>query len=187
MNMEISETGYWMNKSPNHWFDQRLNHFISRLVHKKNIKTIVDFGCGDASYIKNLIDKNIYCEAYDGNPHTEEITNGIGKALDLSKPINLNKKFDCVLSLEVGEHIPEKYEQTFIENLTTHSNNLIILSWAIPNQGGDGHFNEKDNRYIINELKKRNFNINKEETAFLRKQSSINWFKKTIMIFEKTI
>lgn len=184
--MEIHNSGYWITPKPQHWFDVTLYHFMSRLIDSKNIKSLVDFGCGDAEYVKYFKQfKKLYCEAYDGNPYTETITSGLGKVLNLSESINLEKKFDCVLSLEVGEHLPKEYEQIFIDNLVNHSNNLIIISWAIPGQGGEGHYNEQDNRYIINEFQKRNFIINKEETVKLRKNASISWFKHTIMVFEK--
>jgi len=184
--MEIHNTGYWITETPKHWFDGKLYHFISKILENKNVKSLVDFGCGDAGYIKYFKNK-LYCEAYDGNPYTEIITNGLGRTLNLSEKFYLDKKFDCVLSLEVGEHIPEQYEQIFIDNLVNHSNDLIIISWAIPGQGGEGHFNERDNRYIINEFEKRGFKINREETFKLRKNASISWFKHTIMVFEKQL
>ena len=55
---------------------------------------------------------------------------------------------DAVLSLEVGEHIPEDYEDIYLENLDRHADKIIILSWAVPEQGGFGHVNERDNGYI---------------------------------------
>ena len=179
--MIINKNGYWEDESPYHYFDKRLSHYILDLLKRKNIKTLVDLGCGDGSYSKHFIENGIYCELYDGNPNTEEIT-GIGKVLDLSQKIELDK-FDCVLSLEVGEHIPKMYEQVFLDNITNHSKELIILSWAVPNQGGDGHFNERENRYIVNEIEKRNFKIDREETVFLRKNSNLDWFKYTVMVF----
>ena len=182
--MIINKNGYWEDENPYHYFDKRLSHYILDLLKRKNIKTLVDLGCGDGSYSKHFIQNSIYCELYDGNPNTEEIT-GIGKVLDLSESFDLDKKFDCVLSLEVGEHIPKEFEQKFIDNITTHSTKLLILSWAVPGQGGDGHFNERENRYIINEIEKRNFKVDFNNTVILRKQSTLDWFKHTVMVFEK--
>ena len=183
--MKISNDGRWLDKNPKHFFDIRLSNHIYKLIEKKNIKSLVDFGCGDCKYIKQFINNELYCEGYDGNPYTEKISDGIGKILNLIEEIKLDKKFDCVLSLEVGEHIPFKYEQIFIDNITKHSSKLIILSWATPNQGGDGHFNERDNNYIINKIEDKKFKFNKEETINLREECKFNWFKNTIMVFEK--
>ena len=68
--------------------------------------------------------------------------------IDLSEPIDLGKKFDWVLSLEVGEHLPKKFERIFIENLDRHNLRGIVLSWDLKGQGGYGHFNEQSNEYI---------------------------------------
>lgn len=181
--MKINKNGYWEDKNPKHLYDKKLSYFILDLLKRKNIKTLVDFGCGDASYVKYFINNGIECQAYDGNPNTEEITGNIGKVLDLSQSFKLDKKFDCVLSLEVGEHLPKEYEQIYIDNITKHTNNLLILSWAVPNQGGDGHFNERENRYIINQLENKKFKVDSNETINLRKQSTLDWFKYTIMVF----
>ena len=43
------------------------------------------------------------------------------KRLDLAKEFDLGLRFDWVISLEVGEHIPEQYEGTFLENLVKHA------------------------------------------------------------------
>jgi hypothetical protein len=89
------------------------------------------------------------------------------------------------MSLEVGEHIPKDYEQVFLDNLVKHSNKFIILSWAIPNQIGDGHVNCQPNDYIINELDKRGFTFNPIESQKVREKNVIWWFKNTFMVFFK--
>ena len=67
------------------------------------------------------------------------------------------EKPDWILSLEVGEHIPKEFESAFIQNLTRNAKKGIIISWAIKGQGGYGHFNEQNNKYIKNLLYKFGF------------------------------
>jgi hypothetical protein len=185
---EINEKGFWeTNTDIGHVHDKPLCNSLILFLNKNKIKNLVDFGCGMGDYVKAIMNENIICEAYDGNPNTEQLTNGIAKVLDLSKKFNLDKKFDCVLSFEVGEHIPKDYEQIFIDNLCNHSEKFIILSWAIIGQSGDGHVNCQNNDYIISELAKRNFSY--EPTASIELRNSVSnakWFKNTIMIFKKT-
>ena len=183
--MKINENGYWENDSfKGHYNDKNLLNEIRSILLNKNIKKIVDFGCGPAFYVSNLADIVEY-EAYDGNPNTPMLTNGLAKVLDLSKEVNLYKKFDCVLSLEVGEHIPKEYEQIFIDNLVRHTDNMIILSWAIVGQGGDGHVNCQNNGYVISEMEKRGFQYNNEISNYVRSKNVVFWFKNTFMVFEK--
>ena len=147
--------------------------------------SVVDFGCGNADYIRKLIDCDFICEAYDGNSNTPEMTDGIGKVLDLSKEFNLNKKFDYVISLEVAEHIPKEYEEIYVDNLIRHTEYHLIISWAIKGQGGGGHVNEQDEDYVLNLYKKKGMVYQKEISETLRSVATLNWFKKTIYVFGK--
>jgi cyclopropane fatty-acyl-phospholipid synthase-like methyltransferase len=179
--------GFWENEtSIGHVHDVKLCNSIVKFLKENDIKSIVDFGCGMGDYAKQFIINNIECEAYDGNPNTETLTNGLGRVIDLSKEFDLKKRFDCVLSLEVGEHIPKEYEQVFINNIVKHTTNLLILSWAIIGQGGDGHVNCQNNDYIISEMDKRGFYYDINSSKNLR--SSVGnalWFINTIMVFRK--
>jgi hypothetical protein len=44
-----------------------------------------------------------------------------------------------IISLEVAEHIPEKYEAVYLDNIFRHAKEGIILSWAVPGQIGLSH------------------------------------------------
>ena len=39
------------------------------------------------------------------------------------------------MSLEVGEHLPQEFENIFIHNLHNNNKSGILLSWAIKGQG----------------------------------------------------
>jgi len=147
--------------------------------------TVVDFGCGNADYVKNLIKSGFECEAYDGNPNTSKMTGGIGKVLDLSKEFNLGKTFDYVMSLEVAEHIPKEFEEIYVNNLIRHTGEYLITSWATVGQGGDGHVNEQDEDYVLNMYKEKGMVYNKEVSEALRNVAILGWFKKTIYVFSK--
>lgn len=187
--MKINQNGFWeTTDSTGHVHDSRLADHIISLFKSENIRSVVDFGCGMGDYAHRLISEGIPCEAYDGNPNTPELTRGLGKVLDLSESFDLGKTFDCVLTLEVGEHIPEECEQTFINNIVRHTDNLLLLSWAILGQVGDGHVNCKNNDYIVSEIEKRGFAYDLVNSNLLRNSiSHAQWFKNTIMVFKKNI
>jgi SAM-dependent methyltransferase len=63
-------------------------------------------------------------------------------AHDLSLPLNLTRRFDLVLSLEVAEHLPEASAGEFIKSLTAMAP-VVMFSAAVPGQGGTGHINER--------------------------------------------
>jgi hypothetical protein len=185
---DILENGIFNSGDQNkikHCDDQGIMRSLKDVLKSENIKTVCDLGCGNGFYVKNLMDLGYECEAYDGNPFTPKLTNGIGKVLDISVPIDLQKKFDCVISLEVGEHIPKKSESIFLDNLVSHSLKYVILSWAIPGQGGDAHVNEQNNDYVISKMAEIGFSIMEDHTLKMRQSADKWYFKNTIMVFMK--
>lgn len=186
--MKINENGFWENPNrEGHAHDSRLAGAILKILKARKCDTLVDFGCGTGEYARFFKRHNLVVEAYDGNPYTEQLTQGLGKVLDFSKHFDLQKKFKCVMSLEVGEHIPAEFEQTFLNNITNHCNDdekgFIILSWAIPGQVGDGHVNCQTNDYIMQQMQQRGYFLDDLLTKELRKAASLWWFKNTIMVF----
>jgi hypothetical protein len=177
----MNERGYWTLKEEyiTHQFDESLCNAIITVCNNQNIKSIVDIGCGNGSYVQYFNDSGFNCWGYDGSPMTPDFC----KVQDFSDRVNIGK-FGLVLSLEVGEHIPEDYEQIFLDNLVSASINLIIFSWAVEGQGGDGHVNCKNNDYVIRQMADRGYDFDKETTDFLRDKCSIPWFKYTLMTFE---
>ena len=119
---------------------------------------------------------------HDGSPLTPELSFGLCKIMDFSVPRHIGK-YDLVLCLEVGEHIPIKYENIFLNNICRASVRWICLSWAIEGQGGTGHVNCRNNGYVAGEMHQRGFEMDVDKTKLLREKCSIPWFKNTIMIF----
>lgn len=184
--MKINQQGFWENPTKEgHAHDSRLAGAILKILKARKIDTLVDFGCGIGEYARFFRRHGLVVEAYDGNPYTEQLTGGIGQVKDLSQRFNLLKQFGCVMSLEVGEHIPAEFEQAFLDNLIKHSldGGLIILSWAIPGQDGDGHVNCQTNDYIMQQMQHRGFYLENTLTNQLRKAASLRWFKNSLMVF----
>jgi hypothetical protein len=69
-------------------------------------------------------------------------------AFDLSKPFDLKRRFDLVISLEVAEHLPESASSDFVHTLSRHGD-IILFSEAIPGQWGTNHLNEQWPPYRI--------------------------------------
>lgn len=185
-NFKIDEKGFWYcENEEGHCFDLFLCKEIIKILRKENINNIVDFGCGPGKYVASILEEGFECIGYDGNPNTPNYTNGICGVLDLSEDFTLDAKFDCVISLEVGEHIPKEYESVFLDNITKHTEKLLITSWALPGQGGDGHVNCQPNDYIISEIEKRGLTLDEDLTKLLRARSSLSWFKQTVFAFRR--
>lgn len=179
----IHDHGYWLSEDDVkvHMWDKSLNHAIMQAY---DVSSIVDIGCGDGRYTRFFLDHGIFCVGYDGSPLTPQITQGQCMVRDFSMPVDIGQ-FDLVLSLEVGEHIPKQYEQTFISNICKASREYLCMSWAVEGQGGTGHVNCQNNIYVINNIEMRGFTFDGVLSANLRNHSTFPWFHNTILCFER--
>ena len=103
----ISEKGWWITESKDDPFyeigdDETLAQEMVKFFKKENIKNIADFGSGNGFFVNYFRDNDFNVDGYEGNPNNPNIV------LDLADPISLDKEYDWVISLEVGEHIPKK-------------------------------------------------------------------------------
>ena len=108
--------------------------------------SVVDIGCGVGTWLSVFQEKGVKdIVGIDGDyvdQNMLHIPQNAFIALDLTKPIKLNREFDLVVSLEVAEHLPIECAATFVETLTSLGS-VILFSAAIPFQGGYNHFNEQ--------------------------------------------
>lgn len=162
-----------------HAYSPRLMEKIIELFPKET--PVVDMGCGLNNYV------NILC--YLGyNAVGIDFTNLGSKNFvhaDLTKPMKRSRKKHNVISLEVGEHIPEEHSDAYLENVTNCGGD-IIFSWAIPGQEGVGHINCQDNDWVRDQMRKRGYIEVSEKTAELRaaiQQCHCTWFRSTLMYF----
>jgi len=60
---------------------------------------------------------------------------------DLTEPLPPMHKFDLVLCLETGEHLPETAADTLVNTIAHHANHYVVFGAAVPGQAGTGHIN----------------------------------------------
>ncbi len=113
----------------------------------------VDIGCGLGTWLAALREIVPGCEV-TGVDHPGVVKSDllipserfIGR--DLTKPIELGRRFDLCLSLEVAEHLAPEHSLGFVRSLADQSDN-ILFSAAVPGQGGESHLNEQWPSYWI--------------------------------------
>lgn len=94
--------------------------------------------------------------------------------------------YDWIVSLEVAEHIPREYEPHFLKNLHEHNKEGIILSWALPAQGGHHHVNGRTNDEVTTIFDQLGYTRDKKMEKYLRNSvTEAMWFRNTIMVFHK--
>jgi hypothetical protein len=182
-----TKTGIWdletANSHGGHKHDLPLLDEICKLYTPTRV---ADLGCGDGWYCANMKKAGYkVVHGYEGCLDMRKISLCDELfIMDLSEPQLVAQKYDFVLCLEVGEHIPKSAEQVFLDNVVKFCSKDLVLSWAIPGQGGRGHFNEQPNDYIISQICNRGFVLNQAKTDLLRAASTLKWFKNTIGAYE---
>jgi SAM-dependent methyltransferase len=159
------------------------------------IKSISDFGCG-CGWFLYYFKKNYKILNLVGIEPNLNILNFVDETIrdkiihhDLTNEIDLKRKFDLCMSIEVLEHIEEKYANIALKNIIDHSKNLIVFSAAYPDQGGNGHINEQPYEYWEEKFNKYSFFQDKEKTKefrnFLKKRNANKWYWKNISILKR--
>ncbi|GAG96300.1 unnamed protein product, partial [marine sediment metagenome] len=181
------ETGIWSLETAKrkHRYDIMLAAQIATMFWAP--KRAADVGCGRGHYC--AIFKGCGWPIVDGYEGTPNITSlGVYDnimILDLSKRHWVAIEYPFVLCLEIGEHIPKKHEQIFIDNVADFASKDLVLSWGVPGQGGTGHFNEQPNDYVIGEFEKRGLKYDGDRSKVLRDVATRKWFKNTLLVFHR--
>ncbi|EGG92515.1 hypothetical protein HMPREF0491_01223, partial [Lachnospiraceae oral taxon 107 str. F0167] len=179
----------------NFYEDNQYGSFMSAIEVLKylipiyNPSSIVDFGCGTGTWLAaaKQINRDIQVTGVDGD-YVDRNMLMVKKeeflARDLTENLDLHKKFDMVISLEVAEHLNEKYADTFIDTLCRHSD-IVLFSAAHVGQGGDGHVNEQPISYWVEKFEKRGYIWNDIRNEFKDNYNIEQWYKDNISIFIK--
>lgn len=110
------------------------------------VDSVVDFGCGTGSFL-SLFKRHgaktvLGLDASAVDTRVLQIDSSEIRRYDLTQPINLDRRFDLSMSLEVAEHLPEWAADQFVRSLASASS-LVLFSAAVPFQGGTNHINEQ--------------------------------------------
>ena len=97
--------------------------------------------------------------------------------MDLTIPQFGIRQYDWIISLEVAEHIPKKYEAVYLDK------EGILLSWAVPGQGGLSHINKKPIEYVTKVMRDNGFKRDAEKTMKLQTSASLPWIKRNINVY----
>jgi SAM-dependent methyltransferase len=106
--------------------------------------SILDVGCGRGTWLRVFQEHGVADICGVDGPYVREsleVPRWAFRAHDLTAPLDLGRRFDLVVSLEVAEHLDRKFAESFVSSLVAHAP-AVLFSAAIPFQGGPGHVNE---------------------------------------------
>ena len=150
-------------------------------------KSVIDVGCGIGTWLSVFKERGIDdILGLDGEYIQRDLLRIPAEkflAVDLKKPLRMNRSFDLVVSLEVAEHLPVECADTFVDYLVGLSE-YVLFSAAIPHQWGTNHINEQWPEYWTKKFSQRGYVV----IDCLRKKIWQNnnvepWYAQNILLF----
>jgi len=155
--------------------------------------SLADLGCGCGVYSHLFKAKGARVLSLDGVLPPPEHSFPVKIMIrDLTAPLeNSWGSFDLALCLEVAEHIPEELAGTFLKNLTSFSDRLV-MSAAPPGQGGVHHVNEQPRRYWARKMAELGFAYNRRASGRILKilegaRPPYMWMANHIGVYERAV
>ena len=89
-----------------------------------------------------------------------------------------------MLSLQVGEHLPDSCLATYIELLTSTAGSGILLAWSLMHTG-HCHINTKDTGSIACTLGYHGFVRDNAASHRVRARAKIGWLRKDFRVYRR--
>ena len=91
---------------------------------------------------------------------------------------------DFVLTFEMAEHIPRRFQGQLLQSIDRAATRGVIISWGTT-KGGVGHVNPMSVRAVQNLFCKRGFHLHSVPTRQLRQSSTYWYFQRNILVMER--
>lgn len=130
-------------------------------------KSVIDIGCGPGIYLLPFKAQGASVYGIDGCKEAgSRLEPGEFGLVDLRilTAIGMLPTYDLAICLEVIEHIDKEYEDHLIDLICSCSDTLLI-SWAVPGQGGFQHVNEQTHDYVLEVFAKRGYTLHPHHQA----------------------
>jgi len=106
--------------------------------------SMVDVGCGTGVWLRAAIDNGVADTMGIDGVAVPEAALAVPRSLitihDLTTPINVDRRFDLAICLEVAEHLDEQFGPVLVKSLTNLAD-TVLFSAACPDQQGQHHVN----------------------------------------------
>lgn len=198
--MPFEYTKEWLKLQPLECGERAL---LAVFAHFGLPKNLLDLGCGNGHLCKLAAKLGVLSVgldiALDGHQD-----NGLCKLgwCDLTQPLEVlslypsldgavpDARFECVVSWETGEHLPEAAADTYVDNIVRHVAGGLVFTAAEPGQGGDGHINCQPHEWWRRKFRDRGLVYLPEATERLRETwrwctGGCTWYPRNVQVFTK--
>jgi SAM-dependent methyltransferase len=157
------------------------------LTHLLEPWTVLDVGCGQgewtAAFERELRGPETYTP---GDVYGVDIAAPLGRwfrGWDLTRPLHLERFFDLVLCVEVGEHLPEASADTLVDTIVRHAGD-IVFGAAVPGQEGVGHINCQPHEYWHAKFAERGYEMRDAIRPLIANDHRVSpWYRNNMFLY----
>ena len=136
---------------------ERILPFVHRLLQ---FESFLDVGCGTGTWLSIAQHHGVPVLFGVDGPWLDmedfELDESQFRAVDLTRPLDLGRRFDLVCCLEVASDIPAEFEVVLMESLVRHGD-AILFSSATMTQHHRPHVNKRWQSYWVEMFANRGF------------------------------
>lgn len=119
---------------------------VPLVLEMTGARSVVDVGCGDGTWLAAFAERGAGEIVGVDGAYVDRGRLAVPQEAfverDLSLPLDLHRRFDLAVSLEVAEHLDEPHADAFVATLTALAP-VVLFSAAVPHQTGHHHVNEQ--------------------------------------------
>jgi SAM-dependent methyltransferase len=163
------------------------NVLVPLILKSLPVESVLDLGTGSGTWLRPFLaaGKNDVLGIDGSYVSTASlvIDPGLFLARDITQPIDLGRRFDLAICLEVGEHVPPETSDVLVDNLTRHSS-MVLFSAAVPGQGGVDHINEQPLEFWRGLFGQRKFVAHDPFRPLLRGRTDVEpWYRYNTLLY----
>jgi SAM-dependent methyltransferase len=139
-------------------------------------RSVLDIGCGMGEWMDAFMLEDVY--------GVDITTEGPGAYHDLTKPLDLQRRFDLALCIEVGEHLPEASADTLVDSCVLHGRD-VVFGAAVLGQAGNGHINCQPHEYWHEKFEARGFEMFDVIRPLIAHMDAVSpWYRNNMFLFK---
>jgi SAM-dependent methyltransferase len=163
-------------------------HLLPHVFDELAPVSVLDVGCGVGPWLSAALDLGAEdVVGVDGDYVDRSqllIPSDAFVSHDLSTPLDLGRRFDLAMSLEVAEHLPPSAGEGFVRSLTRHAD-VVLFSAGIPWQGGTHHVNLRWQTYWAELFRREEFKSVDIRSLFWRDNRIGGHYRQNVVLYTK--
>ena len=157
------------------------------LAEKHRPDSVLDVGCGVGAYLalfEALGAREVF--GVDGMPPGDTVLGEARyRAADLARPLELGRRFDAVVCVEVAEHLEDRHAGVLLDGVARHAGRLIVFSAAEPGQPGHGHVNCRPISLWLRRWAERGWVPDLADSLGARCLATMSWFRRNLVVLRR--